>query len=173
MYENNNKYISSLIDSSKRGSKNAFLQLCDLNLRDLYSFCLMLTADTELAEKFTKKVLIHAWNSIKQIRVDASFKSWLHGFAIYFILDEIRKLESANPGTDISQSRWGKARQTKMGNYLISLTTWERIAVILRDLEKYSYNEVRDLLWQFNGEQIRNLVISARKKYLAGVHGLQ
>lgn len=173
MQTNNNKYIVSLVDSTKKGSKNAFLQLCELNLSDVYSLCLMLTADAQSAYDFTKKVFLDAWKNIRQMRVNASFNSWLHGFAIYYVLQEIRKKEAEEKIiSETNTVKWGKARQSYIGNYLVSLGTWERIAVILHDLEKYSYDEINDLLWQFSPEEVKNLVKSGRKKYLMGRNGL-
>lgn len=163
MHEVNNKYIASLVDSSKKGSKNAFLQLCELNLGDIYSLCLMLTSDTEIAYHFTKRVFVDAWKNIRQIRIDTSFNSWLHGFAIYYVLEEIRKREVNNSSP---KALGGKVRQSKIGNYLLSLSTWERIAMVLHDVESYSYSEVNDLLWQFSPEEVKNLVSSARRKFI-------
>jgi len=173
MHENNNRYIISLVDSTKKGSKNAFIQLCELNIGDIYSLCLMLTADTELANQFTKKVFLDAWKNIKQLRVDTSFNSWLHGFAIYYILEEVRKRETEKAAdSEPGAARWGKARQSKIGNYFLSLETWERIAIVLHDHEKYSYAEVNDLLWQFSSDEIKDLVRNGRKKYLSDRNGL-
>lgn len=168
MHENNNKYIVSLVDSSRKGSKNAFLQLCELNLGDIYSLCFLITGDTSLAYQFARRVFLDAWKNIKQIRVDTSFNSWLHGFAIFYVLDEIRKREANKESLKPSTAGIGKAKQSRIGNFLLNLTPWERVVVVLHDLEKYSYIEINDLLWQFSPDEIKNLVRSARKKYLDG-----
>lgn len=82
MYKEN-KYIRSLIDSTRHGKIVALEELYEINLVNIYTIIVRLTGDKTLAQRFTKETLVTAWKEInKKAPENISFKNWLRNIAI-------------------------------------------------------------------------------------------
>ncbi len=163
MSNSDSKYILNLIAVSQKGNKNAFLQLVELYLGNIYLLSLRLLNDRKIAEEVTKGIFLHSWQNLKQIRGDTSFSSWLHGIAIYKILELIRKNKSADTNIQSSIEPKPYYSNKKLENQITDLDDDQRVAFILHDIEGYSYSEVSDLLVASTEQSVAELVHSARK----------
>jgi DNA-directed RNA polymerase specialized sigma24 family protein len=138
-----------------------------MNVGRVYALCFRLMLDPGLAEKLTVEVFLATWRNISFFREDTLFTSWLTGITTYTILDWIRN----NGGT------WGSLNQKKIKLQadgltdkkmhafeidILSLPDKERFAFVLHNIEKYSKEEIADLL-TFSIDEVTEILINAYK----------
>ncbi|HSL90792.1 MAG TPA: RNA polymerase sigma factor [Ignavibacteriaceae bacterium] len=136
-----NKFIRSLIQSSLRGNNSALEQLFSMNLNKVYTLTLRLTSNFSSAEKLTEEVLVEAWKQIKYLREDATFSSWITGITVYQCLKYLR--ENDNPKPQQASQLPSKDHLEKV---ILDLPKNERIVMVLHYFEKYTIDEISDLL---------------------------
>lgn len=136
-----NKFIRSLIQSSLQGNNSALEQLFQMNLSKVYTLAFRLTSNFDSAEKVTENVFVEAWKQLGHLREDATFSSWISGIAVYQSLNFLR--EKDDPKKIESSDLPSKH---PLETTILELPKNERISTILHYLEKYTIDEVADLL---------------------------
>lgn len=157
---------SEFIERLKTGEAAAFDMLVNRYTPEIYAVLFRLTQDAEEARDLTQETFLRALKAVKNFRGDADLKTWLYRIAINeshnrfrwwkrrhrektFSLDaEINSAEmsihetlpgnSENP--EIETLR--RERQTALRQALINLPENFREAIILRDIQGLSYEEV-------------------------------
>lgn len=148
-----NKFIRSLIHGSLRGNNSALEQLFDMNLGKVYALVLRLVVDQKIANELTKSILVDAWKKLASIREDASFSTWLTGIAVYKSLDFLR--------TNKLSELIDKARLPSKDPFernILSLPRNNRLVIVLHHFEKYSIEEIADLLMVSKTEVTKRLL---------------
>ncbi len=143
--EQDNKLIRSLVENAKKGNNSAFNQLYHLNSGRVYALCLRILSDRDLADKITVKIFLTALNQIKFFRGDSLFAQWLIGISVYTLLEELRE-EKSERNEKVNKIPYKYKVNIILEEAIIELPKEERIAFILHDIEKYSDEEVADLL---------------------------
>ena len=142
-----NKFVRSLIQSSLQGNSSSLEQLYNMNLPKIYTLILRLTANAETADKLTQDVLVEAWKQLGYLRDDATFTSWISSITVYQCLKYLR--ENENPKhLDVAHL----PSKDHLEKTILDLPKNERISFILHYFEKYSIDEVADLLAVRNNE---------------------
>lgn len=153
-----NKFVRSLIQSALQGNNSALEQLYNMNLPKIYTLSLRLTANVETADKLTQDILVEAWKQLGNLRDDATFTSWISSIAVYQCLKYLR--ENDNPKQlDVAHL----PSKDPLEKTILDLPKNERISFILHYFEKYSIDEVADLLAMRNNETIIFLEEGERK----------
>lgn len=155
-------YFQLLIQSAQRGRKNAFVDLCELNAKKVYTLCVRMLANERLAKEITIQIFLQAWENIKFVRQDTSFDIWLKGIANYTILEEIRtkskRTELNISGDDTASS------DNKLENFILSLPERERIIFIMYQIEGYTFQEIADFLYEHSKDEIKSILRDTRRK---------
>lgn len=169
MQDANTNYIKYLVDLSREGRKNSFMELCRLNIDSIYVLILHLVADVSLAVDLTIDVFISSWENLNHFRSDVVFNDWLKGIAVYMVLEEIRTKErqkriskAANkpPTTQSSSSN-------KLEKMILTLDELPRIVFVLHDMEGYSCSEISDFLIGTTEKKIKIELKKTRKELMA------
>jgi RNA polymerase sigma-70 factor (ECF subfamily) len=159
-------FLDLLIKSAKQGKKNAFRELCNLNIKKIYNIAVRFVLNEKIAEVVTQNIFIEAWENLKFLREDQSFEEWLKGIAIYKLLDELRTGKIKNELIEaevISENDLELTSKEKDENIILSLPEKERIAFILKDIEKYTYEEISDFIYDLTVEEIKKIVRQTRR----------
>ncbi|MBK6913813.1 MAG: sigma-70 family RNA polymerase sigma factor [Ignavibacteriales bacterium] len=149
--EKDNKLVRSLLFDARQGNNSAFEQLFNMNSDHIYTLVLRLTSSLTLAEKITKDVFLETWLHISSVRVDTSFNGWLIGISVFKILElfrngELENIQKVKPGEIIPAiEKLSESHKNIEYAILTSINEEERIAFVLRYLEKYSFQESSDL----------------------------
>jgi RNA polymerase sigma-70 factor (ECF subfamily) len=159
------------LERLKRGEVAAFETLVAENSSDVYALLFRLTSDPEEARDLTQETFLRAFQSISRFRGDASLKTWIYRIAInqarnrwrwwrrrkrdltvsLDATDEFRERplaatlpsdESLNP----EQETLAREREGQLREALSGLRRSYREAVILRDVEGFSYEEIAETL---------------------------
>lgn len=155
------------LDSLRRGEAVAFERLVAERSGDVYALLYRLTADVEEARDLTQETFLRAFQSIGRFRGDANLKTWLYRIAINQARNRWRwwrrrrrdamvsldgtdrpdeqplsvKLRN-EAALDPEEETLAHEREQQLRDALLGLRRSYREAVILRDVEGLSYEEI-------------------------------
>jgi RNA polymerase sigma-70 factor, ECF subfamily len=145
------------------GDANAWEEIIRVYHGRIYNLAYRYTRNSALSEDLTQEIFIRVYQSLSSFRPEAgSLINWLLKVSRNLIIDHYRQSRKMQPagGSDIiEQLDFGDPRQRDAFNTieqkqtaklvwdcLAALTPELREAVILRDLEELSYQEIEQLL---------------------------
>jgi RNA polymerase sigma-70 factor (ECF subfamily) len=159
------------LEKLRRGDAMAYERLVAEHSGDVYALLHRLTSDAEEARDLTQETFLRAFQSIDRFRGDASLKTWIYRIAINQARNRWRwwrrrKREvtvSLDAGDDHreqplsaslasknspspEQEALAREREGRLREALIGLRHSYREAVILRDVEGFSYEEIAQML---------------------------
>lgn len=155
------------LERLKRGDAAAFEQLVAERTGDIYGLLFRLTGDAEEARDLAQETFLRAFQAIEKFRGDADLKTWLYRIAINQARNRWRwwrrrrrdatvsldapvgereqtvatHLEDAN-ASDPEQETLARERQNQLREALHGLRSAYREAVVLRDIEGLTYEEI-------------------------------
>ena len=157
---------TEFIERLKEGDAAAFDTLVTRYTADIYALLFRLTEDAEEARDLTQETFLRALKAVKNFRGDADLKTWLYRIAINESRNRFRwwkrrrahatvSLDAENDSaetplkdrlSDNSESPEAETlrreRQAALRNALGKLSPNFREAIILRDIQGLSYEEV-------------------------------
>jgi RNA polymerase sigma-70 factor (ECF subfamily) len=138
-----NKFVRSLLQNAQRGNYTALEQLFKMNIGKVYAIVLRMTADKSFASKITVETFIEAWKKLKIIREDSPFTGWLIAIAVYKTLDVFRNnKEEFAKKPDLTEIE----SKDSFENDILRLPHLERLIFVLNKIEKYSTDEIADMI---------------------------
>ena len=155
------------LERLRRGETAAFEQLVSERSGDIYALLLRLTSDAEEARDLTQETFLRAFQGIQRFRGDADLKTWIYRIAINLARNRGRwwrrrrrdvtvsldapigdreqtigaTLKNAD-AIDPEQEALAREREHQLREALQSLRSSYREAVVLRDVEGFSYEEI-------------------------------
>lgn len=138
-----NKFVRSLLQNAQRGNFTALEQLFRMNIGKVYAIVLRMTANKSFASKITVDTFIEAWKKLKLIREDSPFTGWLIAIAVYKTLDVFRNnKEEFAKKPDLAEIE----SKDSFENDILRLPHLERLIFVLNKVEKYSLDEIADMI---------------------------
>jgi RNA polymerase sigma-70 factor (ECF subfamily) len=159
------------LERLRRGEVAAFERLVAERSADVYALLYRLTSDAEEARDLTQETFLRAFQSISRFRGDADLKTWIYRIAINqarnrwrwwkrrrrdvtVSLDDTRgsgeqPLSASlrnEDAPDPEQETLAREREGQLREALLGLRSAYREAVILRDVEGFSYEEIATTL---------------------------
>ena len=159
------------LESLRRGEAAAFERLVTERSSDVYALLYRLTADAEEARDLTQETFLRAFQSISRFRGEANVKTWLYRIAINQARNRWRwwrrrrreatvSLDGSDrpdeqaltcrlrndAAVDPEQETLAHEREQQLREALLGLRRSYREAVILRDVEGFSYEEIATTL---------------------------
>lgn len=153
------------VAKAQRGDPEAFGELVTRHRRRAYQVALSMTGHPETAMDLTQDAFLRAYQSLAHFRGDAKFSTWLRRIVTNVCLDHLRRAEHRvmaasyddalgegddggdavrltstieSPDTGVSRKELGRAIMAAMGE----LTPEQRAALVLREIEGLSYEEI-------------------------------
>ena len=160
MANENTNYVTYLIELSQQGRRNAFFDLCEINLKNVFHMIYRLTADYELAKKITINVFLHAWENIRNFDLKTPYLFWIKDLAIKHTIFELKKSGFGASYKKFQRTALGELRQLEQ--LIASLPDEDRIIFVLHDIEGYEYSEVIKYLPDLSGDEIKTKLINTR-----------
>ena len=162
---------TQFIERLKRGEEAAFEALVSERSGEIYGLLYRLTENREEARDLTQETFLRAFQSISRFRGDADLKTWVYRIAINQARNRWRWWSRRRRGSTVSldspqaggnqplsnmlsadrsntpeQDTLAHERERALRLALQSLGRVYREAVILRDIEGFSYEEVSETL---------------------------
>ena len=155
------------LERLRRGEAAAFEQLVTERSGDIYALLYRLTSDTEEARDLTQETFLRAFQSIGRFRGDADLKTWIYRIAINQARNRWRWWRRRRRDVTVSldgdggpderpliaglrnedapdpeQTTLAHEREEQLREALSELRQSYREAVILRDVQGFSYEEI-------------------------------
>jgi len=155
------------IERLRRGDAAAFEQLVNERSGEIYGLLYRLTENSEEARDLTQETFLRAFQSIGHFRGDADLKTWIYRIAINQARNRWRwwrrrrrdstvSIDStdvdgrptlvttlrANGSSDPEQATLAHERERALRTALGSVRRIYREAVVLRDIEGFSYEDI-------------------------------
>lgn len=150
-----------LVGRARRGDREAFTQLIVQYQVPLYNMALRMVGGPDDAADITQEAFLRAWEKIRSLR-EAPFKSWLFQIAANLCYDHFRR--GRRYGVMPDEEQGGKVvglglaapdpqeraeaneRNRLVREGIAALDQEMRIAIILRDVNGMSYDEIASVL---------------------------
>ena len=159
------------LDRLRRGEVAAFEQFVAETSGDIYALLFRMTSDAEEARDLTQETFLRAFTGIQRFRGDADLKTWIYRIAINQARNRWRwwrrrrrdatvSLDAPigeceqtvgsslknHDAIDPEQEALAHERESQLREALQELRSAYREAVILRDVEGFSYEEIAAML---------------------------
>jgi len=143
---------------AKSGDLEAFNALFAMEQKYIFNLVLHLTGDRDQADDLTQETLLTAYRNIRQFRGESRFRTWLTRIALNLFRREWRRrpphvsicLEQIPASTNEDQPERMIIKRELQWCILHSLQQHVpkayRMALVLRDLQNYSYREISRIL---------------------------
>lgn len=156
-----------LVNRSKNGDVDAFEELVTRYERKIYTIAYRMMGNYDDANDLTQEAFLRAFQAIKNFRGEASFLTWMCRIATNVCRDELRKryrvqiesldetitlndgeiakqIPASDPGpADLYEQ---KEFQEKIQEMINTLSPDFRLALVLRDIQGLSYEEIAQQL---------------------------
>ena len=144
-----------LVRAAQRGDLDAFEQLIRLYEVPVYRLALRMLGSSADAEDAAQEALVSAWRSIGGFRGTSSFGTWLYRITTNRCLNHI---SARRPTAPLDEALPGRAsdgpaeraeeheRMSALGAAILRLPPEQRAALVLREFEGLSYDEVGEVL---------------------------
>ncbi len=161
MTVDNTNYVEYLIELSKEGRKRSFIDLCEINLRNVYTVAYRLLSDADEAQKVTLHTFVKSWEKIKEYNGKILFSIWMKNTAIEYSISMLNHRDAvyAERKRPIKIS----SGQEFLESHILSLPKDDRIIIILHDIEGYSYEEIRIFFEDLEIDEIKSKLINTRE----------
>lgn len=175
-----------LVLACQRREPAAFEELVKRHQRTVYALLYQLAPDWTDTSDLAQEVFIRVWRNINNLRNPSSFRSWLTQIVTNLFYDELRKrprrlptvsidepIDEENTGEvareipDQSQGPDEKVLNTEMSevirNAMLRLPEQFRTAIVLREVEGLSYEEI-GILTNTEMGTVKSRIARARTK---------
>ncbi len=155
----------SLLDSARRGDRDALEQLLARHQRRVYRFGLQMCRDAEDAKDVLQDTLLAAARNMREFRGASSVSTWLYTIARSFCVKKRRRSKFApereesldgerngeahlvaDPGRGPDERLAGKQIEVALERAIGSLQPMYREVLVLRDIEDLTAPEVAEVL---------------------------
>lgn len=151
-----------LLAAAQRGDAEAFSELMASQEKRIYALCLRMSGSREDALDCAQEAMLRIWRALPSYRKEASFTTWVYRIATNTCLDMLRKkkirqavsLEALTDDgfmpIDAAEGPEGqamsKARLAALREGIAALPQDMRAALVLRDVQGFSYEDVSAML---------------------------
>jgi len=144
-----------LIASAQRGDRQSFGELVCRHQKGVVGVIYRMCGDARLAEDAAQEAFVRVWQNLNSYKPQYAFRSWLYRIAVNAALDTLRRERPAAeieslPLTDKSPSPEQAAetgqRAARVRQAVARLSEPLRVALVLREYEELSYQEIAAVL---------------------------
>jgi RNA polymerase sigma-70 factor (ECF subfamily) len=157
----NTNYVSYLVDIAKTGRKRAYVELVEINLRNVFTISYRVYSDIEFAKKNSIRTLLKGWEKLNELEAEESFVAWMKKLAVQCAIDELFSSNLSN-AAEKKQIK-SNSRDEYLENLLNNLPLEDRIIFVLHDLEGFSYTEVNSFFGDLVKDEIKSKLINTRE----------
>jgi RNA polymerase sigma-70 factor (ECF subfamily) len=166
---------SDLIERFKQGDPSAFEAIVRKHQDRIYNLCRYMLRDPQNAQDAAQDVFLKAYRALKDFRPDSSLYTWIYRIAVTTCIDYIRKsrrelFSSEHLTEDLPSDEYSPHQLYESGEIgdsiqqsLQKLPEKLRAAIVLREIEGFSYEEIAEVLHTSAGT-VKSRISRARKQ---------
>ena len=168
-----------LIDRAARGDAAAFDELLGAYEKKMYAVCLRMSGNHEDAQDCLQETMLRVYRAISGFKGQSTFSTWLYRVAMNTCLDELRKKRNRTSTSldGLLEAGWSpsdefdtperhalnREKSAEIRRVIAELPEDMRAAVVLRDIEGMSYEEIARVL-DINVGTIKSRISRGREK---------
>lgn len=156
-----------LLEKAKNGDVEAFEQLIEGCQKKVFNIALRMIGNYDDANELAQEVFIRIYKSIKTFKEESLFSTWVYKVTTNICLDELRKrkkmkvtyldeeiktedseikrqVEDERPTPDVQVEK-NEVRKV-VHNAIKGLSEEQRVMIVLRDIQGFSYEEIAKFL---------------------------
>ncbi len=154
----------------QKGDTDAFDVLVERHQKKMLNIAFRMMGDYEEACDVTQEAFVSAYKSIKKFKAEARFSTWLYRIVVNYAKNRLKQLNGlakregvsidetedkradtmmnaslvnhANPGTEMET----REREAHVQQCISSLDEDYREVLVLRDIQGFSYDEIKEIL---------------------------
>jgi len=162
---------SGLITQAQQGDRDAFAELVCRHRAGVINVVYRMCGDASLAEDAAQVAFIRAWQALPKFQPRAAFRCWLYRIAVNAAHDMLRRekpevtlddLSLASPAERVETQVEQQERVRRVRQAVLSLPEASRAALVLREYEGLSYQEIAEAL------EISTGTVMSRLNYARG-----
>ena len=154
------------VDAARQGDADAFDHLVELHQDRIFNLCYWQLGNHDDAADAAQDAFVRAFRSLRKFRGESTFATWLHRIAVNVCFDARHKkrkgplaytdlgneVDSSTPDPGTSphenpeQLSLRRERQMAVRKALAALPEHYRIALVLFEIEGYSYDTISQIL---------------------------
>ncbi|GIP37113.1 sigma-24 [Paenibacillus sp. J31TS4] len=144
--------LERLIRRARQGDQEAFALLVGQYKDKVFRYAYGMLSDRMEAEDVAQEAFLKAYTSLAKLQQVYAFSSWLTQIASRLCYDRLQKRKREQPTDDDRLERIGGSEKGDPDLYLDirqamrALSPQHREAILLRDVEGYSYEEIAAML---------------------------
>lgn len=151
-----------LLRRAQKGDLHATSELMASYEKRIYALCLRMSGDRDDALDCAQEAMVRIWRSLSSYRQESSFSTWVYRIATNACLDMIRKkkvrlavsldaltdlgFSPADMSADPEAKAIASARKQALADGIAALPLDMRTALVLRDVQGFSYEEIAEIL---------------------------
>ena len=145
-----------LILRAQKGDSDAFETLYQQHLKRVYNIAWRMMGNDADAQDVAQEVMLKAWRALPGFKLDSSLSTWLYRIAMNACSDELRKRKNKTISVDVLAEtgrepgddgfEQSAADSQNLAWAIDQLNEEYRAAVVLRDVQGYSYEEIAQIL---------------------------
>ena len=168
-----------LISRAAKGDASAFNELLGMHEKRMYAVCLRMCANPEDAQDCLQESMLRVFRSISGFKGQSSFSTWVYRVTMNTCLDELRKKKNKQSASldSLLETGWSPSdeydtpehhamageKRKAIQSAISELPEDMRSAVVLRDIEGFSYEEISGILG-INVGTIKSRISRGREK---------
>lgn len=143
--------MESLIRKAQRGNDKAFMKLFQTYEEELYRIAFAYVKDKEDALDVIQETAYRSFKNLNSLKNKEYFKTWLIKITINCAIDHIRKSKNI-VSLDIEQIKYIQYEdediplKLTLENLINTLDNMEKIVVLLKYYEDYTFKEISEIL---------------------------
>lgn len=170
---------STLIRRASDGDAAAFDALMTMHERRMYAVALRMCGNPEDAQDCLQEAMLRIFRAISGFKAQSSFSTWVYRITMNACLDELRRRKSrpvssldgmvemgwspADDGESPEEHALRGERGRALMAYIAELPEEMRSAIVLRDIQGHSYEEIA-LILDANVGTIKSRISRGREK---------
>ena len=168
-----------MIERASGGDPEAFNRLMEQHERRMYAVALRMCANREDAQDCLQEAMLRVYRAIGSFKGESSFSTWVYRITMNTCLDELRRKKNRQSSSldDLLDEGWAPADDRSspekhamraetarvLHETIRELPEDMRAAVVLRDIQGYSYEEIAKIL-DINVGTIKSRISRGREK---------
>ena len=170
---------SRLIQRAGEDDASAFNTLMEMHERRMYAVALRMCGNPEDAQDCLQEAMLRIYRAINSFKAQSSFSTWVYRITMNTCLDELRRRKNrpntsldglydagwspVDPGQTPEKSALIKDMRRQLQAFIRELPEDMRAAIVLHDVEGYSYDEIASML-DVNVGTIKSRISRGREK---------
>lgn len=168
-----------LIERASSGDGAAFSELMSMHERRMYAVALRMCSNREDAQDCLQDAMLRIFRSIGSFKGQSSFSTWVYRITMNTCLDELRRRKSRGAASldSLLDSGWSPSDGENMPEKHAVVSEQRRVidraiaelpedmrsAVVMRDVQGFSYDEIAEVL-DTNIGTIKSRISRGREK---------